>query len=110
MPIATRVVGDARGAAIVASLDMAAERRRSARRDRAHDTPLGPPHMFGMVAKIGLAVTAQDIRDFDGRGAEGSSGAGHGRRRALYPGGIISSDNRSSGLCVDRIVWVATCA
>jgi hypothetical protein len=96
-------------AAIVASLDMAAEGRRSARRDRAHDTPLGPPHMFGMVAKIGLAVTAQDIRDFDGRRAKGSSGAGHGRRYALYPGGITSSDRRSSGLCVARIVWVATC-
>ena len=109
MPIAARVVGDARRAAIVASLDMAAERRRSARRDRAHDAPLGPPHMSGVVAKIGLAVTAQDIRDFDWRSAEGSSGAGHRRRYARYPGGMTSSDKRSSGLCVARIVWVATC-
>ena len=82
MPIAARVVGDARRAAIVASLDMTAERRRSARRDRAHDAPLGPPHMPGVIAKIGLAMATQDIRDFDCRSIEGSPGAGHGRRRA----------------------------
>ena len=27
----------------------------------------------------------------------------------VYPGGMTSNDNRSSGLCVARIVWVATC-
>ena len=89
---------------------MAAERRRSARRDRAHDAPLGPPHMSGMVAKIGLAMTTQDIRDFDRRSVEGSSGAGQaGAGAPVYPGGMTSSDSRSSGLCVARIVWVATC-
>ena len=77
-----RVVGDARRAAIVASLDMTAERRRSARRDRAHDAPLGPPHMTGVIAKIGLAMATQDIRDFDCRSIEESPGAGHRRRRA----------------------------
>ena len=82
MPIAARVVGDARRAAIVAGLDVAAERRRSARRDRAHDAPLGPPHMSGVVAKIGLAMATQDIRDFDCRSVEGRTGAGHRRRRA----------------------------
>jgi hypothetical protein len=77
MPIAARVVGDARGATIVAGFDMAAERRRSARRDRAHDALLGPSHMSDVIAKIGLAVATQDIRDFDCRSVEGSSGAGH---------------------------------
>ena len=77
-----RVVGDARRATIVASLDMTAKRRRSARRDRAHDAPLGPPHMSGVVAKIGLAMATQDIGDFDYRSVEGSPGAGHRRRRA----------------------------
>ena len=72
---------DARRAAVVTSLDMTAERRSSARRDRAHDASLGPPHMSGMVAKIGLPVMAQNSRDFDGRPAERSSGAGHDRRR-----------------------------
>jgi hypothetical protein len=56
---------------------MAAERRRSARRDRAHDALLGPSHMSDVIAKIGLAVATQDIRDFDYRSLEGSSGAGH---------------------------------
>ena len=60
---------------------MAAERRRSARRDRAHDALLGPPHMSDVVAKIGLAMATQDIRDFDCRSVEGSSGAGHCQRR-----------------------------
>jgi hypothetical protein len=82
MPIAARVVGDARGATIVAGFDMAAERRRSARRDRAHDALLDPSHMSDVIAKIGLAVATQDIRDFDCRSVEGSPGAGHRRRRA----------------------------
>jgi hypothetical protein len=62
---------------------MAAQRRRSARRDRAHDTLLGSPHMPNVVAKIGLAMATQDIRDFDCRSADGSSGAGH--RSAARP-------------------------
>src|SRR5260221_1343637 len=28
---------------------------------------------------------------------------------AGHPGGVTSSDRRSSGLCVARIVWVETC-
>ena len=89
---------------------MAAQRRRSARRDRAHDALLGSPHMPDVVAKIGLAMATQDIRDFDRRSVEGSSGAGHCQRRApAYPGGMTSSDNRSSGLCVAWIMCVATC-
>ena len=89
---------------------MTAERRRSARRDRAHDTLLGSPHMSDVVTKIGLAMATQDIRDLDRRSVEGSSGAGHCQRRApAYPGGMTSSDNRSSGLCVAWIMCVATC-
>jgi hypothetical protein len=89
---------------------MAAQRRRSSRRDRAHETVLGSPHMSDVVAKIGLAMATQDIRDFDRRSVEGSSGAGHCQRRApAYPGGMTSSDNRSSGLCVAWIICVATC-
>ena len=86
---------------------MAAERRRSARRDRAHHALLGPPYMSDVIAKIGLAMATQDICDF-ARSADGRTGMGHGRRRACLPGGITSSDSRSSGLCVARIVWAAT--
>ena len=109
MPIAARVVGDARRAAIVAGFDVAAERRRSACRNRADHAPLDSPHMSGVIAQIGLAVAAQNIRDFDYRPAERRTGAGHGRAAPVYPGGMTSSDNRSSGLCVARIVWAATC-
>ena len=103
MPIAARVVGDARRAAIVAGFDVTAERRRSARHDRAHDAPLGPPDMSGVVAKIGLAMAAQDVCDFDRRPAK-EAPAGHRRLHAVYPGGMTSSESRSSGLGVARIV------
>ena len=56
MPIAARVVGDARRTAIVAGFHVPAKHRRSACRDRANDAPLGPPDMSGVVAKIGLAM------------------------------------------------------
>src|SRR5277367_5234360 len=56
--IAARSVGDAPRAAIITGLDMAAQRRRAARHDRAHHAPLGPTHMSGVVAKISLAVPA----------------------------------------------------
>ena len=87
---------------------MAAQRRRSARRDRAHHALLGSPHMPDVVAEVVLAMATQDIRDFDHRWVEGSSGAGHCQRRAPV-GGMTSSDNRSSGLCVAWIMCVATC-
>ena len=41
MPIATRVVGDPKIAAVVAAIDMAAERRGAAVLDRRHDLQLG---------------------------------------------------------------------
>ena len=65
-------------------------------------------HMSGVVAKIGLAVPTQNI-------ASSISAGRRTRRRGpspatrVYPGGVTSRDNRSSGLCVARIVWVATC-
>ena len=89
---------------------MAAELRRPARCDRADHPPLDAADMPGMIAQIGLAMTAQHFGDLDHRPVRGRSGAGHDRRRALaYPGGMTSSDSRSNGLCVARIVWVATC-
>ena len=66
--------------------------------------------MSGMVAKIGLPVMAQDIRDFTtgGRLKEALAPA-MTDADAAYPGGITSSDKRSSGLGVARIVCAATC-
>ncbi len=90
---------------------MAAQRRRSARGDRTHDAALVPPHISGVIAKTGLAMATQDIRDIDRRSVEGTSGAGHGQRRApVCPGGMTSRDNRSSGLRVAWILWAGTSA
>ena len=110
MPIAAGIVGDARHAAVVASLDVAAERRGAARHDRAHHAPLDAPQMSGMGAAIGLAMPAQDIGDLDGGPCGRTPGRAITRIPARrHPGGVTSSDRRSSGLCVARIVWVATC-
>jgi hypothetical protein len=48
MAVSTRVVGDAGRTTIIALLDMAAEHRRPARRDGAHDASLDAPEMTGM--------------------------------------------------------------
>ena len=66
MPIPAGIIGDPRHAAVVASLDVAAERLGSARNDRAHHAPLDPTEMTGMQTAIGLAMPAQDIGNLDG--------------------------------------------
>ncbi len=119
-PVAAGVIGDPRRAAVVAGLDMSAERRRPARNYGAHDTPLDTTQMTGMLTAIGIAMAAQDVGDLQANAMRSSiedgsvrkeSGAGHGPgvQTRSQPGGVTSSDRRSSGLCVARIVWVATC-
>ena len=99
---------------------MSAERRRPARNDGAHHAPLDTTQMTGMGTAIGVAMPAQDIGDLQANATcsfvdDGSvrkdPGAGHESRVPArpQPGGVTSSDRRSSGLCVARIVWVATC-
>ena len=68
MAIAARVVGDARRAAIVAGLDMAAERCRSAGHNGAHDAPLDAAEVSFVRAAIGIAVAAENIRHLQVRG------------------------------------------
>ncbi|MFB6421610.1 hypothetical protein [Bradyrhizobium tunisiense] len=59
-----------------------------------------------MYTAIGVAMPAQNIGNLD----DGPVGAGHGPLPAAdHPGGVTSSDRRSSGLWVARIVSVATC-
>ena len=67
MPITTGVVGDARRAAVVALLDVAAERRRPARCDGAHDAPLDAAEMPGTGLPKRFTVAAEDIRHLEGR-------------------------------------------
>jgi len=67
MTVAARVVGDANGAAGVASLDVTAERRRAAGRDRADDAPFDPSQMSGVRSAVGFAVAAKDVGQFERR-------------------------------------------
>ena len=67
MTIAAGVVGDANGAAVVAALDMAAERRRAAGRDRSDHAPLDAPEMSGVRSFVGIAVAAKDVGQFERR-------------------------------------------
>jgi hypothetical protein len=109
MPIPAGIISDACHAAVIAGLDVAAERLSSARNDRTHHAPLDPTEMTGMQTAIGVAMPAQDIGNLDGRPVRTDVGAGHNPRTRCHAGGVTSSDRRSSGLCVARIVWVATC-
>lgn len=67
MPIATGVVGDARGAAVVALLDMAAELRRPTRRDGAHHASLDAAEVTGMRPSKSFAVPAEYVRHLQSR-------------------------------------------
>jgi hypothetical protein len=62
VPVATTIEGDANCAAILATLDVTAERRRSARLDRGHDPSLvvGQPGALGSAKSF--AVAAENIR------------------------------------------------
>lgn len=62
MAIATRVVGNAGCAAVIALLEVAAERGRPARRDGAHDAALDATEMTGVGTPKRFAVAAEDIR------------------------------------------------
>ncbi len=53
--------------AIFALLDMAAEDRRPARRDGAHDPSLDAPEMTGMRLSKRFAMVAEDIRHLQSR-------------------------------------------
>ena len=63
MPVAAAVVGDARVRAVLAALDMAAERRRAAALDRRHHLHLAEADMAGIGATPRRSVVAEDIRD-----------------------------------------------
>jgi hypothetical protein len=60
--IATRVVRDAHVRAILAALDMTAERSRPANLDRRHDASLGKADVAGIGRAPRLTVAAEDIR------------------------------------------------
>ena len=67
MTVSARIVGDANRAAIVALLDVTAERRRAAGRDRADHAPLDAPEMSGVRPFVTVAVAAEDVGQFERR-------------------------------------------
>jgi hypothetical protein len=72
MSISTRVIGDPDVAAVVAAIDMAAERRRPAVLDRRHDLELGKAQVTGLSKAVAGPFSAEDVGDLD-RGAQAGS-------------------------------------
>ena len=99
VPIAARVVGDAGLAAVLALLDMAAERCGAAGLHGGHDTALGLRQTTALRGAESLSVAAEDVRHLQRLA-----------HRADYSAGITVSERRSNGLGVPAIRFVATCA
>jgi hypothetical protein len=59
--VAAGIVGDAGEPAIVAALDMTAERRRAAGCDRSDHAPLDAPEMSGVRSFVSIAVAAKYV-------------------------------------------------
>ena len=99
MPVAAGVVGDARVGAVVAALDMTAERRGAAYLYRRHDAPLGEAQM-GLVGRAPAGpVAAENIRHLQ---------TWPRHRRRIRPAAPVSMFRRSSGLWICRMVLIAT--
>ena len=92
------IVGDADLAAILAPLDMTAERRRSACLDRGHDLALIEGEPVALRSAKRVAVAAENVRHLQLR------------THARYSGGINRHESRSKGHGVLAIRFVATCA
>src|SRR6516225_1372557 len=71
MAIAARVISDAAVAAILAALDMAAERGRAALLDRRHDLELIQAHMPDMGSAPARSMAMKDVCDLQPRATHG---------------------------------------
>ena len=78
MPIAAGVVGDAGVGAVGALLDVAAQLRRAAELDRAHDAPLGEAEMPRVGGAPGGPEAAEDVRHLELRPGMPPAQAGGG--------------------------------
>ena len=109
VPVATAVVGDANHAAVVAPLDMAAERRGAARLDGGHDAALVGREPTTLCGTERIAVAAEDVRHLQrGTHRSGSVGRDHLNREliewARRPGDQIRSrPGRSAPSSPDRL-------
>ncbi len=67
MAVSARVVSDAGEPAVVTALDMAAEGRRAAGRDRSDHAPLDPSEMSGVRSFVSIAVAAKNVGQVERR-------------------------------------------
>ena len=67
MPVAAGIVGDARVGAVLAALDMSAERGGAAGLDRRHDLQLAETHMAGVGLAPHRPMGAKDVGDLQAR-------------------------------------------
>ena len=95
MAVSARVVGDAGKPAIVTALDVAAERRRAAGRDRSDHAPLHASEMSGVRPFVTFAVSVENVGQFERR-----------PNLTAYLGGVTISESLSSGLAVPAITSV----
>src|SRR5215831_14706950 len=97
MPIATRAVGDLLVAALIASLDVTAERRRTTGRNRSQRLLLLMRERGAKPGQVSRAVEAENVAQLQ-------------RRRRHRAGlGSVASGSRSSGLTVVRMARLETC-
>src|ERR1700751_5004893 len=75
MAVATRVVGDAAVATILATLDVSAERGRAALLDRRHDLELTQAHMSGIGSAPVGSMAMKDVGALQPRAAHGRPAA-----------------------------------
>jgi hypothetical protein len=94
MPIAAAVVGNDRVLAVLTARNVAAEGRRAAALDRAHDLQCAEAHVAGVGATPSGPVVAEDIRDLQ-------SGPRH-EGRAIMPAAPASV---TSAAAADRAGW-----
>ena len=103
VPVATGIVGDASLAAILAALDVTAERRRPAGLDRGHDLALIEGEPVALRGAEAVAVAAKDVRHLQLRAHPARLiRAGRPRARAGRRG---SACWRSNGWRPARSAW-----
>ena len=101
VPVAAGVVGDAPLAAVLAGLDVTAERRGAAVLDCRHDLELGEAQVTCLGGPVSRPGCAEDVGDLD----RGTHGSAVGRDSAG-----LNRPSLSSGLITVRTVLVATLA
>ena len=77
VPVTAGIVGNAGLTAILAALDMAAERRCAAHLDRRHDAAVSGGQAAGLIGAIGGTIAAEDIRHLERGSHTGRSARRH---------------------------------